>query len=145
MTDRIVSACKQALNRIVLLVLSCLYYIYNICCIDATVRLECKNETTDEITVTKECLTNSTGQYRIVVDGDHGEELCEVSLVKSSDPNCNELLNGSINSDQVTLTDKDGVIQKDRYANPLGFATKEALSQCTAVLIKMGVLPTLDV
>lgn len=104
--------------------------------------LKCKNESTSEVTFEKEGSTNSTGQYRIVVDGDHSEELCEVTLVESRDPNCNELLDNSVHSDRVTLTDKDGVAQKDRYANPLGFATKEALKECISVLIDMGVLPS---
>lgn len=104
-------------------------------------KLSCRNRTTEVVTLTAEATTDESGWYKIPVDGDHEEELCEVSLIESSDPNCSDLLEGAIYRARISLTNRNGVTQTSRFASALGYATKVAHSNCTQVLLEMGVLP----
>lgn len=93
------------------------------------------------MTFKTDAVSDAKGTYKIKVPGDHDEDICEVTLVESSDPNCKEVIPGSIRSDRVPLTIKNGVFGYTRFANVLSFATKEARPDCTKVLLQMGVLP----
>lgn len=109
--------------------------------IGVKVGLECYNETTKKVTFKTETQSDQNGTYKIKVPGDHDEDICEVTLLESRDPKCKEVIPGSIRSDRVPLTIKNGVYGFTRFANILSFATKEALPDCTKVLLEMGVLP----
>ncbi|XP_030525429.1 olee1-like protein [Rhodamnia argentea] len=108
---------------------------------DSKVRLECHNRTSGVLTLSAEAVTDKSGEYKLVIDGDHEEEICELQLVESSDPECSSLLEGAVHNARVALTNKNGVAQAVRYANPLAFTKKESLPNCKQVLIDMGVFP----
>ncbi|GMJ13840.1 hypothetical protein like AT1G29140 [Hibiscus trionum] len=104
----------------------------------AFVNLECRNRTDGKsISHTQDVVTDETGVYKIEVEGDHEEEICEVSLIKSPRDDCNdptELWRKS----RVVLTSSDGVNGPHRFANNLGFMKRELLPECTQVLTEMG-------
>ncbi|KAL3736125.1 hypothetical protein ACJRO7_025126 [Eucalyptus globulus] len=108
---------------------------------DSKVRLECHNRTSGALTLSAEAVTDKTGEYRLEVEGDHEEEICEVQLIESSEPECSSLLEGAVHNARVALTNKNGVAQPARFANALAFAKKETLADCAQVLLEMGVLP----
>lgn len=104
-------------------------------------KVECRNSTTNVVTVSIEGRTDQSGWYRIPVDGDHEDELCEVSLLGSNDPNCSELLDGLVHNARVAITNRNGITQTARFAGSLSYATKEFHANCSKVLLEMGVLP----
>lgn len=106
----------------------------------ATVNLECRNRTTEVVTYSREGVTNELGKYRISVEGDHEEEICEVKAIKSSREDCNDPMDAWSKA-RVVLTTKDGVMQPTRYANGLGYRKKEAVSGCAEVLKELGFVP----
>ncbi|KAF8025890.1 hypothetical protein BT93_F2650 [Corymbia citriodora subsp. variegata] len=108
---------------------------------DSKVRLECHNRTTGALTLKADTVTDKSGGYKLTVEGDHEEELCELSLVESSEPECSSLLEGAVHNARVALTNKNGVSQPVRFANPLAFAKVKPLAHCGQVLLEMGVLP----
>ncbi|KAB2032291.1 hypothetical protein ES319_D05G363200v1 [Gossypium barbadense] len=77
------------------------------------------------------------GGYKIEVKGDHEDEICEVSLVKSPRADCNEPTEVWRKA-RVVLTKADGVSGIYRFANNLGYMKKEALPECKKVLTEMG-------
>ncbi|KAK7857016.1 anther-specific protein lat52 [Quercus suber] len=80
------------------------------------------------------------GIYRLPVDGDHEEEICEVVALKSSRADCSDLMAGYERA-RITLTNKNGLASIARYPNPLGFMVKEALPSCLEILAEMGLIP----
>ncbi|KAK6917676.1 hypothetical protein RJ641_018427, partial [Dillenia turbinata] len=109
---------------------------------DAKVQLECKNRTTEVITMTKEAKTGKNGNYRIPVHGDHEEDICEVVLKESPRDDCNELgISWGGNRARISLAANSGIISEAREANPLFFMKKESLPECAEVLQELGILP----
>ncbi|KAF2287326.1 hypothetical protein GH714_039635 [Hevea brasiliensis] len=109
----------------------------------ATVKLECKNRENNTLTYAVEGVTDVKGVYRLPVEGDHEEDICEVRLMKSGMADCTEPFK-SADRARILLTKNVGVVQPTRYANPLGFMKKEAYPECRNVLKDMGFVP-LDV
>ncbi|KAL6553499.1 hypothetical protein OROGR_007341 [Orobanche gracilis] len=105
----------------------------------ATVRLECRHPDTKAVTYSVEGVTGPHGHYSLKVVGDHGDDICEISAVKSPRADCTEPL-GVVEKSRVVLTANDGMHSAVRFANPLGFQTKTALPACGPVLFNMGVL-----
>ncbi|XP_012091767.1 olee1-like protein [Jatropha curcas] len=111
----------------------------------ATVHLECFNRTGDVLTYTSpEAVTDAAGKYSIPVEGDHEDELCQVMLLKSPNPDCNEINKDPFvrESASVTLTNDNGIAGPAREANPLGFLKKEILPECPEVLRELGITPS---
>ncbi|KAK9990933.1 hypothetical protein SO802_025918 [Lithocarpus litseifolius] len=110
---------------------------------DARVRIECRDREGGSVTYSNEAVTDASGSYQLLVDGNHEEEICEVALVKSSDPNCNEVSKDPFlkRSARVSLTLNNGISSPVRLANPLGFLRKERLPQCDAVLKEIELVP----
>ncbi|CAK9328164.1 unnamed protein product [Citrullus colocynthis] len=105
----------------------------------ATVKLECKEIEGGSVTLSKEAVTDKTGTYSIEADGDHEEEVCEVSLVKSEDPDCDEFSKeGYGHTSRVSITNNSGITNPVRLANPLAFLKKEKLPECKEVLRELG-------
>ncbi|KAJ8769168.1 hypothetical protein K2173_000943 [Erythroxylum novogranatense] len=107
----------------------------------AKVRLECRARSNGTMTYEIDGLTDSTGTYHLPVSGDHEDEICEVKAVKSSRPDCSEQFKGDVPA-RILLTRNVGMVGKSRYANPVGFMTKEPHPDCTKVLEEMGFLPS---
>ncbi|KAK8691345.1 hypothetical protein V6N13_074856 [Hibiscus sabdariffa] len=104
----------------------------------AFVNLQCRNRTDGRsISYTQDVVTDETGAYKIKVEGDHEDEICEVSLVKSPRNDCNDPTEAWRKS-RVVLSSKDGVNGPQRFANNLGFMKKEPLPGCTQVLKELG-------
>ncbi|KAL5718856.1 hypothetical protein ACHQM5_011717 [Ranunculus cassubicifolius] len=106
----------------------------------ATVTLSCRDRLGGDVTFTQEADTDENGHYKITVEGDHEEEICEVKLVKSSDNSCNEI-NTEINTARVLITSNNGIIETSRYVNPLGFLRNEPLTDCPELLKSMMLRP----
>ncbi|KAI9198052.1 hypothetical protein LWI28_009180 [Acer negundo] len=102
----------------------------------AKVKLECREQEDGKVTYTVEGETDKLGVYHLLVEGDHEEEVCEVVLVESSDPDCCEL---DKKSHQISLTKENGISSENRIANPLGFMRKEPLAECPEVLKELGI------
>lgn len=109
----------------------------------AKVRLECKTRENGEITYSYDGVTDETGTYRLPVDGDHSEEVCDIRLIKSSQPGCEEISDDLFlrKSARISLTTDNGIATPVRQANPLGFLKKEALPECADVLRELGITP----
>ncbi|CAK9151694.1 unnamed protein product [Ilex paraguariensis] len=106
----------------------------------AKVRLECKNREHGKITYSVEGVTDANGQYSLLVEGDHEEEICEVRVVESPREDCADPMEG-LEHARVACTGNNGLLTPVRYANPLGFMKKESLSNCKEVLDELGFLP----
>ncbi|CAK9311242.1 unnamed protein product [Citrullus colocynthis] len=105
----------------------------------ATVKLVCKEIEGGSVTFSKEAVTDKTGSYSIEADGDHEEELCEVSLVKSNDSDCDEIsLEKYEHMARVSITNNSGITNPVRLANPLAFMKKDKLPECKEVLRELG-------
>lgn len=109
---------------------------------DSIVRLECKKLEGGNVTYSKEAKTDASGSYKIEVDGDHEEEMCEVVLVKSGREDCAEIDRESHleQAARVSVTNKNGIISPIRSANPLGFLKKHRLPICSQVFRELGLL-----
>ncbi|GER29166.1 pollen Ole e 1 allergen and extensin family protein [Striga asiatica] len=105
--------------------------------VGATVRLECRHADTKTVIYSLEGITGPNGHYNLSVVGDHGDEICEVSVVNSPNNECNEPLG---EKSRVVLSNNDGMHSTVRIANAIGFQTKTALPQCGPVLFNMGVV-----
>ncbi|CAA0816344.1 Pollen Ole e 1 allergen and extensin family protein [Striga hermonthica] len=105
--------------------------------VGANVRLECRHADTKAVTYSLDGVTGPNGHYSLPVVGDHGDEICEVSVIKSPSDDCNEPLG---DKSRVVLASNDGMHSGFRFANAIGFQTKTALPQCGPVLFNMGVV-----
>ncbi|KAL4627103.1 hypothetical protein ACB092_05G143500 [Castanea dentata] len=93
----------------------------------ATVGIECRDREGGSIT-------------HSAVEEEHEEDICAVSLIKSTNPDCSEVSKDPFlkKSARVSLTSNNGISSSVRLANPLGFLKKEALPQCAEVLKELG-------
>ncbi|KAE8691857.1 Alg9-like mannosyltransferase family isoform 1 [Hibiscus syriacus] len=104
----------------------------------AVVKLECRNRTDGALTFqSPEIMTTQSGDYSIDVEGDYEDSDCDVTLVKSSWPDCSDMTE-EWRKARVVLTTFDGVSGNIRFANSLGFKKKEALPECKKVLTDLG-------
>ncbi|KAI5662402.1 hypothetical protein M9H77_21725 [Catharanthus roseus] len=106
----------------------------------ATVRLECRNSEFENVTYSIEGLTDSVGHYKLSVKGEHEEDICEISAVKSPREDCNVKFE-SFEKARISCTENSGIKGDIRYANPLGFMTEKSSSECQEVLEELGLLP----
>lgn len=109
----------------------------------AEVRLQCRNQTTDSVTLTVEGQTDEHGVYRLLVERDHEGEICEMILMKSTMDDCTEIPNEghAKESARITLTNNNGIAETTRHANPLFFVKKEASPECDEVFKELELLP----
>lgn len=108
----------------------------------ATVRVECKQvDNFKNVTFSKEIVTDATGSYKVEVDGDHEEDLCEVVLVKSPRSDCAEVDRESHlqQAARISITKNNGIVSPIRQANPLGFLKKDRLPGCLDLLKELGI------
>ncbi|KAL1567422.1 olee1-like protein [Salvia divinorum] len=110
----------------------------------ATVRLECRGEEVTNITYKLEGTTDSAGHYELNAVGDHGTEECSVTLVKSSQPDCDIMPNEGWAIEptaKITLTKNSGFHDNKRHANPLGFTKKERDAGCAELFKELDLNP----
>ncbi|XP_022892134.1 major pollen allergen Ole e 1-like [Olea europaea var. sylvestris] len=106
----------------------------------ASVRLQCREKENGDITFTEIGYTRAEGLYSMLVERDHKNEFCEITLISSGRKDCDEIpiegwakpsLNFILNTVNGTT----------RTVNPLGFFKKEALPKCSQVYNKLGMYP----
>ncbi|KAL5559043.1 hypothetical protein UlMin_035254 [Ulmus minor] len=99
----------------------------------AKVRVECRTRSTMELCYSKEVTTDSTGNYKLSVDEDHEDQICDATVVSSSQANCAKAVPGR-NTARVILTGNNGIATNIRFANAIGFERNEPLAGCENVL-----------
>ncbi|OAY23327.1 protein DOWNSTREAM OF FLC [Manihot esculenta] len=99
----------------------------------AKVRVECKDRKTMDLVYSKEGTTDSTGTYKIYIDEDHQDQLCDAMLIRSPIKDCNSPSSGRDRA-RVILTGYNGIASNKRFANAMGFMKDEAISGCTELL-----------
>ncbi|RAL43192.1 hypothetical protein DM860_009974 [Cuscuta australis] len=107
---------------------------------NAVVRLECRNMTTDAVTYSKEATTGENGFYTIDVEGEFGNDICDVTALKSSREDCKDT-RGRVDKSQIVISNNAGMHNTVRYANPLFFTTEKASPQCPQVLKEIDYVP----
>jgi len=115
-----------------------------VCISGAKVKLECKGRENQTVTLTKEAVTDNAGNYQMEVMGDHEEEVCEIVLLQSPDPECGDVNNQEFlrNAARISLTANDGIVSNEtRTINPLGFMRKTPLAECPQVFKELGIVP----
>ncbi|KAK7412443.1 hypothetical protein VNO78_03904 [Psophocarpus tetragonolobus] len=108
----------------------------------ATVHVVCSQvDNVRNVTFTKDAVTDATGTYRLEVEGDHEEDTCEVTLLKSPRPDCSEVDRESHlqQAARISITKNSGIVSPIRQANPLGFLKKDRLPGCAALLQELGI------
>ncbi|XP_039845829.1 pollen allergen Phl p 11-like [Panicum virgatum] len=102
----------------------------------ATVEVVCRRFGSSKETLKAEATTDEYGWYKLEIDQDHQEEICEAVLAKSSDPACAEVEEFRDRA-RVPLTSNNGIKQQGvRYANPIAFFRKDPLADCGTILNK---------
>ncbi|RLN24922.1 pollen allergen Phl p 11 precursor [Panicum miliaceum] len=102
----------------------------------ATVEVVCRPFGSTKETLKAEATTDENGWYKLEIDQDHQEEICEAVLDKSSDPACAEIEEFRDRA-RVPLTSNNGIKQQGvRYANPIAFFRKDPLKDCGNILKK---------
>ncbi|XP_059663980.1 anther-specific protein LAT52-like [Cornus florida] len=104
----------------------------------AEVILECRNAETGNVTYSVKGISGKDGNYTLKAEGDHGDEICEMAVVSSPQPDtCGEAMDEVA---PVTLTDIES--NSDiRYANYIGFMKKDPDAECTQMLEELGIYP----
>ncbi|MQM22648.1 hypothetical protein Taro_055703 [Colocasia esculenta] len=78
-------------------------------------------------------VTDSKGKYKIKVDGEHDDEICELVLVSSSESMSAMPLTDRDRS-CVVLSHANGVISNKHIANNLGFRRVAAMDGCSEIM-----------
>ncbi|XP_065882014.1 protein DOWNSTREAM OF FLC-like [Euphorbia lathyris] len=99
----------------------------------AKVRVECKDRKTMELVYSKEATTDSTGTYKMYINEDHQDQLCDAMVVSSPQLSCKNPSSGRDRA-RVILTNYNGIASNKRFANAMGFEAEEAMSGCTELL-----------
>ncbi|CAA0823588.1 Pollen Ole e 1 allergen and extensin family protein, partial [Striga hermonthica] len=97
-------------------------------------KIECaKRSDSTHVTYRKEFVTKSDGTYEVLIDGDRGDDVCNVMAVKSVDSEC---VKPSLGRDQarVILTRNNGMSSNARFANAIGFDRWTPLDTCGEIL-----------
>lgn len=105
-------------------------------CAGVKVTLKCRKGDSNNVTYVKESRTDINGVYKINVDGDHEEEVCEVNADATGKGACSQVMANK--SDRIVLTKNMGVSSLVRFVNPLGFMTQAIDSQCGNVFSELG-------
>ncbi|TKY71833.1 Olee protein [Spatholobus suberectus] len=108
----------------------------------ATVRVECSQvDNSKNVTFNEEAMTDSSGLYRVEVEGDHEEDTCQVVLVKSPREDCSEIDQDTYlqKAARISITKNNGIVSPVRQANPLGFLKAERLPGCADLLQELGI------
>ncbi|CAL5405936.1 unnamed protein product [Camellia sinensis] len=106
----------------------------------AEVELRCRAIENGTVTYSVSGRSGAGGCYSLKVHGDHQDEICDVVVVSSPDPSCNEIVS-EIDSTRLCLTHNSGIESAVRYANPIGFVKTEALTDCAEVLDELSFVP----
>lgn len=92
-----------------------------------------KRDQPEVITYSSKGVTGFDGEYKITVNRDCGDDICDVILESSSDPEC-AVPNGGRDRARVVLTWNNGMVSGTRFANNLGFLQNVPLARCPQIL-----------
>ncbi|EMS67079.1 hypothetical protein TRIUR3_25214 [Triticum urartu] len=96
--------------------------------------MDCRPFGGGESKLKAEATTDNKGWYKIEIDQDHQDEICEVVLTKSPDASCAEIEEFRDRA-RVPLTSNNGMKQQGtRFANPIAFFPKEPRKECGGIL-----------
>ncbi|PIA48077.1 hypothetical protein AQUCO_01400577v1 [Aquilegia coerulea] len=98
----------------------------------AKVRVVCKTRDSLQPVFSCDAFTDSTGSYSVTVAYDHEDQICESVLISSPQKNCAAIMPGRERAN-VILTNNNGIISYNRFANNLGFVRDEPLAACTNI------------
>ncbi|XP_010277041.1 PREDICTED: anther-specific protein LAT52 [Nelumbo nucifera] len=110
----------------------------------AKVRLECRSRENDDVAYSVEGETDTTGIYKLPVEGSHEEDICEVKLLSSPRKDCSEPAPG-LDHARVLLSSNNGISSASRFANSLGFMVLKPIEGCSDVLKELGLLPGMKI
>ncbi|XP_021752639.1 protein DOWNSTREAM OF FLC-like [Chenopodium quinoa] len=97
----------------------------------AEVHLECKDEKSDTKLVFRNATkTNEKGRFTFHVGEDHGDQYCDVVLVKSPWPHCKNI-DPVRGRSRVIITDLNGIRSFRRHANNMGFFQDYVFPVCS--------------
>ncbi|KAM3386756.1 hypothetical protein ACQJBY_009970 [Aegilops geniculata] len=99
----------------------------------AKVRLECKRFGTEKVERSIDGVTDEKGTYKIELKDSHPEDICEMVLVQSPLPNCNEIQELRDRA-EIVLSRNVGISDNIRMANPLGYLKDKPLPVCPDLL-----------
>ncbi|MCD7460891.1 Anther-specific protein lat52 [Datura stramonium] len=102
----------------------------------ATVRLTCRNIETKNETFTTEGKTDYIGKYKLTVEGDHENDICEISLVNSPKEDCKEIVPEFI-TNRVVCSKNVGMHNAVRFVNPLFFRKDAPINGCKELVEQM--------
>ncbi|KAK9748962.1 hypothetical protein RND81_02G093200 [Saponaria officinalis] len=100
---------------------------------DAKVKLECRHRYTQEVLYEAEAITDATGTYKIYVDKDQKNNVCDTMLVSSPHRQC-KLADPGRDRSRVVLTSNNGIVSNDRYANNMGFLMDQPMNFCAQLM-----------
>lgn len=100
-------------------------------------KLQCRNISSGAETFSVEGTTDKDGKYKLTVEGDHQDDICEVTVVKSPREDCKESVSGYEKA-RIECSDNTGIHNDVRYANPLFFMKAEPVQGCKEVLDELG-------
>jgi len=104
----------------------------------AKVKLQCRQRHTQEILYEADAETDATGSYKIYVNKDQKNNVCDTMLVSSPHRFCKTADPGRDRS-RVVLTGNNGIVSNDRYANNMGFLMDQPLSFCSQLMQQYAV------
>ncbi|KAH9625884.1 hypothetical protein KSS87_003398 [Heliosperma pusillum] len=99
----------------------------------AKVKLQCRQRNTQEVLFESEGVTDATGTYKIYVDKDQQNNVCDTILVSSPHRRC-KLPDPGRDRSRVTLTSNNGIVSNERYSNNLGFWMAQPMSFCAKLM-----------
>ncbi|KMT08822.1 hypothetical protein BVRB_6g135460 [Beta vulgaris subsp. vulgaris] len=95
----------------------------------ATVQLQCNDKSDSKLVFTNTTTTDKNGRFTFQVCEDHGDQYCDVVLLKSPLPHC-KIIDRVRSHSRVIVTDLNGIISRRRHANNLGVFQDYALPVC---------------
>ncbi|KAH0453691.1 hypothetical protein IEQ34_018015 [Dendrobium chrysotoxum] len=98
----------------------------------AKVKVECR-EKTGVKTCSYDGVTDSSGNFNIVVADEHEHEICEAMLVSSPDVGCKTEVPGREKS-RIFLSHNNGISSDIRFANSLGYQKDTPLAFCSELM-----------
>lgn len=80
--------------------------------------------------------TDKDGKYKLTVEGDHENDICEVTLVNSPRTDCSEIVPDMVNN-RVVCSKNVGMHNAVRFVNPLFFQKDKPVEGCKELIEKM--------
>ncbi|XP_009761932.1 anther-specific protein LAT52 [Nicotiana tabacum] len=108
----------------------------------ATVRLTCRDIETHNETYSTEGKTDMIGKYTLTVEGDHENDICEVTVVNSPREDCKEIVSELVKG-RVVCSKNVGMHNAVRFTNPLFFQKDKPVPGCKELVEEMELVDLL--